>query len=90
MGLVFAAFFLVMPLLALGSPLGFLPIVVGDNQGALFFLAGALVLLYQHVKGHQWRFGKELRAAAPAIANGRGEATYHPRVGRGRLCRPAC
>jgi hypothetical protein len=65
---VFAAFFLTMPLLALGSPFAFLPIVVGDVQAALFFIAGAAVLLYDHVQGRRWQFGAELRAAAPAIA----------------------
>ena len=68
LGLVFAAFFLAMPLLALGSPFSFLPIVIGDVQAAMFFLAGAAVLLYDHVRGRRWQFGAELRAAAPAIA----------------------
>jgi hypothetical protein len=64
----FAAFFLTMPLLALGSPFGFLPIVVGDVQAALFFVAGAAVLLYDRLQGRRWQFGSELRAAAPAAA----------------------
>jgi dienelactone hydrolase len=66
LGVAFAAFFLVMPLLALGSPFGFLPIVVGDVQAALFFVAGAAVLLFDHLQGRRWQFGAELRAAAPA------------------------
>ena len=68
LGLVFAAFFLTMPLLALGSPFSFLPIVIGDVQAALFFISGAAVLLYAHLQGRRWQFGTELRAAAPAIA----------------------
>ena len=68
LAMVFGAFLLAMPLLALGSPFAFLPIVIGDVQAALFFTAGAGVLLYERTQGRRWQFGAELRAAAPAIA----------------------